>query len=83
MAAVLSPLLLDQPAVPPPTAAPTPSSANAAASAARAEADAEAAVRRQALARVRRGRLGTIATSARGILAPGPSTVERRSLLGG
>ncbi len=43
----------------------------------------EAAARRAALARLRRGRAGTIATSARGILSPGQTAVARRSLLGG
>ena len=83
MAAVLSPLLLDDPS-PPRAATPRPvaNAAQAADAAADAEVSAEAAARREALARLRRGRLGTIATSARGVLSPGQSTVQRRSLLG-
>lgn len=83
MAAVLSPLLFDEPAVP---SAPGPSTGDRADPVAReaaAAAEAKAAARRAAFARLRQGRLGTIATSARGILGPGQSAVERRSLLGG
>jgi|GEM_PF-5032484 len=83
MAAVLSPLLIDEPAVPQAPAAPTPAPEVDPAALAKAEAEAEAAARRRALALARRGRLGTIATSAQGILGPGQSAVERRSLLGG
>lgn len=42
----------------------------------------EAEERVTALARRRRGRAGTVATSARGILGPGRFAVARRSLLG-
>jgi hypothetical protein len=84
MAAVVSPLLLDQP--PEPAAAlpkvSQPSGAETAATVAKDEAEAEAAARRAALAQLARGRLGTIATSARGILSPGQSAIVRRSLLG-
>lgn len=86
MAAVVSSLLLEGPATPPaPARSSTETSADgdATAAAARSEAAAEAAARRAALARMAGGRLGTIATSARGVLAPGQSAVTRRSLLGG
>jgi hypothetical protein len=56
-------------APPPPPPAPDP---DAAASDARAE----------ALARSRRGLAGTIATSARGVLAPALPVVTRKTLLG-
>ena len=93
MAAVLSPLLLDDPSPPRPAApkrapAPAPTSAPAPSDEAlteeetAGEAAAEAAARRQSLARQRRGRLGTIATSARGILRTAQAPVQRRSLLG-
>ena len=86
MAAVVSSLLLEKPAAPSGPAMPSSQSsadADAAAAAARSEAEAEAATRRAALARLAGGRLGTIATSARGVLGPGQSAVVRRSLLGG
>ena len=47
-----------------------------------AERDAAAAARRAFLARQKAGRLGTIATSARGILSSGQLATVRRSLLG-
>ena len=84
MAAVVSSLLLEGPTAPPsPAAAPAQSAGDAAAAAAAAQAEAETAARRAALARLKEGRLGTIATSARGLLSPGQSAVVRRSLLGG
>lgn len=41
-----------------------------------------AAARRAFLARQRTGRLGTVATSVRGVLTPGERSATRRSLLG-
>ena len=81
MAAVVSPLLFDEPSVPspPPPSAPLPDP-NAAAAA--SEEEATAAARRRAIARAGTGRLGTITTSARGILAPSTASARRRSLLG-
>ncbi len=53
------------------------------AAAAEATADEAAAQARQrALDRARRGLAGTIATSARGVLAPAPGTAVRKNLLG-
>ena len=46
------------------------------------EKEAAAAARRAFIARQKKGRLGTIATSARGVLTPGELSVTRRSLLG-
>lgn len=82
MAAAVSSLLLAEPASPPAQVAPAEQLPDPAASAA-AEEETRAAARRAALARLTGGRLGTIATSARGILSPGQSAVVRRSLLGG
>ena len=84
MAAVLSPLLVDEPSAP----AVNPNRPTGSASTVELVEEAtgpvaEAAARRTALARLRRGRAGTIATSARGILQPGQTAVARRSLLGG
>lgn len=84
MAAVVSPLLFDEPSSPPPPP-PAPATVDpsvAAASAAEVEAEAAAAARRRAVAQLRAGRAGTIATSARGILSPSRAAVQRRSLLG-
>ena len=85
MAALVSPLLLDEPSGPAVGAVSKVSQTTGSESAtavAKAEAEAEAAARRAALAHLTRGRLGTIATSARGILSPGQSAIVRRSLLG-
>ncbi len=49
---------------------------------AEAAGEAAAAARRAFFARQKKGRLGTIATSARGILSPGQLAAVRRSLLG-
>ena len=84
MAAIVSPLFADDPA--PPKGIITPPPALTVAGGPVEEVSgpvAEAAARRAALARLRSGRIGTIATSARGILQPGHASVTRRSLLGG
>ena len=84
MAAVVSPLFVDEPSPPKGNTSPPPVLAVADVSAEEASGPvAEAAARRTALVRLRRGRIGTIATSARGILQPGQAAVTRRSLLGG
>jgi hypothetical protein len=44
--------------------------------------DAARQARQRALDRARRGLAGTIATSARGVLAPAPGNAARKSLLG-
>lgn len=62
--------------------APSPALAEPAVDPAAAEREAAAAARRAFLARQRTGRLGTIATSVRGVLTPGERSVARRSLLG-
>jgi hypothetical protein len=49
---------------------------------AEASSKAAAATRRATLERQKNGRLGTIATSARGVLSPGHLAVVRRSLFG-
>lgn len=64
------------------TPLPAPAPVAPAVDPAEAEREATAAARRAFLARQKQGRLGTIATSARGVLTPGQLAVARRSLLG-
>lgn len=77
MGAIFSPLTGNV-AVP----APVPVDIEPAVDPAEVEKEAAAAARRSFLARQRSGRLGTIATSGRGVLTPGELSVARRSLLG-
>ena len=77
MGAIFSPLT-GSVQVPPPAPAPVEPAIDPA----KAEQEAAAAARRAFLARQKKGRLGTIATSVRGILGPGQLSVARRSLLG-
>lgn len=85
MAAVLSPLLFEEP----PAATQTSAAANVEKTnlpeLPQSDASDPAQIRKQDLARLRRGRLSTIATGPRGVLAPttGSSPTNRRSLLGG
>lgn len=85
MAAVLSPLLFGEGSAPDPKPVePVPPPQTEGSLTDDAATDEEVArSRRRALERLRRGRDGTIATSARGILAPTAGTADRRSLLGG
>jgi hypothetical protein len=84
MGAIVSPLIKGIPSQPAPTApaAPAPTVAAPAVDSTEAEREAAAAARRAILARRKTGLLSTIATSARGVLAPGDLAVARRSLLG-
>ena len=76
MAAIVSPLVNpDPPPAPAPAAVPKPVDDE------KVKREAAAAARRAFLSRRRNGRLGTIATSARGVLSPGNLTIARRSLL--
>ena len=78
MGAIVSPLIGDTE-----VRSPKPAVIEAPVDFAQAEEEAAAAARRAFLARRKRGREGTIATGARGILSPGELAVVRRSLLGG
>jgi hypothetical protein len=72
-----------KPVVVPPPAPPTPPPAPQPAQAVAAEAQrAGEEARVESRARARQGIPGTIATSARGVLAPLPIAVARKSLLG-
>ncbi len=77
MGAIISPLTREAPAP-----KPTPTVVEPAVDPAVAEREAASAARRAFLARQQKGRLGTIATTARGVLSPGQLSVVRRSLLG-
>ena len=77
MGAIISPLA-GQVSVP----APAPAIVEPSVDPAEVASEASAAARRAFLARQKNGRLGTMVTSARGILSPGQLAVVRRSLLG-